>query len=101
MADLETIESELADVNSGERIAQFEKVQDSLTGTDGPQEEEQDACQMDNWESDVFEMNLQDQSRVQIWIIVVKANCSLFVNLVEVMPRQKVMMSRVLLAVVK
>ena len=32
-------------------------------GTDGPQEEEQDACQMDQWESDVFEMNLQNQSQ--------------------------------------
>ena len=63
VAGFETIESELADVNSGERIAQFEKVQGSLTVTDGPQEEEQDACQMDKWESDVFERNLQNQSR--------------------------------------
>ena len=61
--DLETIESELADVNSGERIAQFEKVQGGLTVTDGPQEEEQDFCQMDTWESDIFERNLQNQSQ--------------------------------------
>ena len=63
VADLETIKSELADVNSGERIAQFEKVQGSLTVTDGPQEEEQDAYQMDKWESDVFERNSQNQSQ--------------------------------------
>ena len=29
VADVEAIESELADVNSGETIAQFEKVQDA------------------------------------------------------------------------
>ena len=63
VADLETIESELADVNSGERIAQFQKVQGTLTVTNGPQEEEQDACQMDQCESDVFEINSQNQSQ--------------------------------------
>ena len=46
---------EFLDVNSGERIAQFEKVQGSLTVTVGPQEEEQDSCHMDKWESDMFE----------------------------------------------
>ena len=38
-------------------------MQNGLTGMDGSQEEEQDACHMDKWESDVFEMNSQGQSR--------------------------------------
>ena len=37
-SNVETIESKLADVNSRERIAQFEKVQGDLTVTDGSQE---------------------------------------------------------------
>ena len=37
VANLETLERELADVNSGERIAQIEEVQGNLTGTDGSQ----------------------------------------------------------------
>ena len=36
VTSLETFEGELPDVNSGERIAQLEKVQDGFTGTDGP-----------------------------------------------------------------
>ena len=55
-SNIETIEREFLDVNSGERIAQFEKVQGSLTVTVGPQEEEQDSCHMDKWESDMFEI---------------------------------------------
>ena len=59
----ETFKSELADVNSGERIAQFEKVQGNSSGTDGPQEEGQEACQMNHCKGDIFEMNSQNQSR--------------------------------------
>ena len=40
----ETFEGDLPDVNSGERIAQFEKVQGDLRGTEGSQEEGQGAC---------------------------------------------------------
>ena len=63
LADLKTIKSELADVNSGERIVQLKKVQGGFTVTAGSEEEEQDACQMDQFEDDAFERNLQNQSQ--------------------------------------
>ena len=63
VTSLETFEGELPDVNSGERIAQFEKVQGNLRGTDGPQEEGQEDCQMNHCKGDVFEMNSQNQSQ--------------------------------------
>uniref|UniRef100_UPI00358FDE07 tudor domain-containing protein 15 n=1 Tax=Myxine glutinosa TaxID=7769 RepID=UPI00358FDE07 len=61
VTDLGTI----ADVNSGETIAQFEKVQGGVTATVRPQEEEKNSCQMEKWESDVFEGNLPNPSLVQ------------------------------------
>ena len=38
-------------------------MQGSFGGTDEPREEEPDACQMNQCEGDVFEMNLQNQSQ--------------------------------------
>jgi len=60
----ETFKGELPDVNSGDSVAKFEKVQGDLRETDGPQEEGPDACQMkSNVKSDVSEMNSQSQSQ--------------------------------------